>query len=85
MREMGTFIRSFSSYVNCGRAIYRVGLAILEYLRLKLSLSSLAMMFIASTKDFSWRWLLRLRLVMYGSNWDCSAAGAWGAFVSGHF
>ena len=47
-----TFIRSFSSYVNRGRAIYRVGTTILVYLRLKLSLSSLAMMFIASTKDF---------------------------------
>ena len=59
-------------------------MAILEYLRLKLSLSSLAMMFMASTKD-SWRWPPRLRLVKYGSNWACSTTGAWGAFVSGCF
>ena len=47
-----TFIRSFNSYVNCERAVCRVGMVILVYLRLKLSLSSLAMMFIASAKDF---------------------------------
>ena len=82
-----TFIRSFNSYVNCGRAMYRVGMAILVYLRLKLSLSSLAMVFIASIilRIFSWRWQPRRRLVRYGSNWACSAAGAWGAFVSGGF
>ena len=81
-----TFIRSFSNYVNCGRAIYRVGMTIFVYFRLKPSLSLLAVMFIASTilGDFLVA-LATQAATGYAWNWTCSAAGAWGAFVSGGF
>ena len=36
-----------------------------------------------SPRIFSWRRPPRMLPVMYGSNWACSAAGAWRAFASG--